>query len=368
VADPFERQMMARALELAVKAEGRTAPNPMVGAVVVKNSRVLAEGYHRAAGQDHAEVAALKRAGRKARGATLVVNLEPCSHQGRTPPCVDSLIAAGVSRVIVAMQDPNPLVRGRGIRKLRRAGIEVEVGLLGEQARRLNETFIHHAVTGLPFVSLKLAQSLDGKIAAGPGVRTSITAKQAQRLTHSLRARYSAIMVGAGTAVADDPLLNVRGLGEAPQPLRVVLDPSLRIGHDSRLVATAGSYPTLLFHDPALSERKKQSVLLDAGVQFAPLAGGAERLFSGQLVLKALAERGVTCVLIEGGRSVATSFLRDKLVQRLHLFISPMLFGEGRALQAIGELDLGTLRLRTIERSLLGPDIYLTGRLVYPEG
>ncbi len=367
MADSFERRMMACALELAARALGKTVPNPMVGAVVIKNGRVLAEGYHRAAGKDHAEVVALKKAGRRARGATLIVTLEPCVHQGRTGPCVDALIAAGIARVVVAMQDPNPLVHGRGIRRLRQAGIGVEVGLLGEQARRLNEVYIHHVTTGLPFVCVKLAQSLDGKIAARPGVRTKITSSRALRLTHRLRSQYSCVLIGVSTAVADDPMLNVRLVSGAPQPVRVVLDPALRIGLDSRLVATAGTYPTLLIHDPARSAREKSEALLQAGVELRPLKSGTDGLFSGPAVLKSLAERGATGVLIEGGRSVATGFLREKLVQRLHLFISPLVFGDQEALQAIGELGLGALRLHGLERSCLGPDTYLTGRVIYPD-
>jgi len=368
VVDPFERRMMARTLELAARARGRTAPNPMVGAVVVKDAGVLAEGYHCAAGEVHAEVAALKKAGRRARGATMVVNLEPCVHHGRTGPCAEAIIAAGIARVVIAMQDPNPLVRGGGIRKLRRAGIEVEVGLLGAQARRLNEVFIHHIRTGLPFVSLKLAQSLDGKITARPGTRTKITSSRAQRLTHRLRSQYSCILIGVSTALADDPMLNVRFFSGAPQPVRVVLDPTLRIGIESRLVTTAGTYPTLVFHDPARSAGEKRDALLNAGVELAAVKSGANGLFPGQAVLKALAERGATSVLIEGGRSVATCFLREKLVQRLHLFISPLIFGESQALQAIGKLGLEILRLGDLERTCLGPDTYLTGRIVYPEG
>jgi len=367
VADPFERRIMARALELAALARGKTAPNPMVGAVLVKGSRVLAEGYHRAAGRDHAEAAAIKRAGRAARGATLVVNLEPCVHQGRTGPCVESIIAAGVARVVIAMQDPNPLVRGRGIRRLRSAGIQVEVGLLGEQARRLNEVFIHQVSTGLPFVSLKLAQSLDGKIAARPGLRTALTSSTAQRLTHRLRSEHSSVLIGVSTAVADDPLLNVRYGSGAPQPLRAVLDPTLRLGLESRLVATAAAYPTLVLHDPGRSSREKADALLRAAVRLIPVESGRDGLFPGRAVLAALAEQGATSVLIEGGRSVATGFLRQKLVQRLHLFISPLVFGESQALQAIGELGPAVLRLSGLERSCLGPDTYLTGRLVYPD-
>ena len=365
MSEPLENRMMARALELAESASGRTSPNPLVGAVVVKDGRAVGEGCHRRAGAPHAEIVALRQAGKKARGAALFVNLEPCCHHGRTPPCVDAIIASGISRVVVAMRDPNPLVRGRGINALRRAGIEVEVGLMRERARRLNEIFIHHITAGTPFAALKLAQTLDGAIAAAPGVRTTITSSAALRLTHRLRSSYDAVLVGISTVLADDPMLNVRGVRNAKQPLRVVLDSCLNTPLESRLAATAGRFPTLVLYDPACSAKQRMDALARKGVGFAPVEKASGGILPPPEVLKTLAALGITSVLIEGGKRVATSFLKQETIQRLHLFIAPLLMGEGEPLHCPGELgELGNrLRLRDLERRFLGPDIYLTARL-----
>ena len=363
--DPLENRMMARALELAERAIGITSPNPLVGAVVVKGGFEVGEGYHRRAGAPHAEIVALRQAGKKARGATLFVNLEPCCHHGRTPPCVEAIITSGIGRVVVAMRDPNPLVRGRGINALRRAGIKVEVGLMRAEARRLNEIFIHHITTGMPFVALKLAQTLDGAIAAAPGMRTAITSSPALRLTHRLRSSYDAVMVGISTVLADDPLLNVRGVRGAKQPVRVILDSHLNIPPGSKLAATAGQFPTLVLYDPAGAAKQRMDALAQKKVELAPVEGASGGLLPPRGVLKILANRGITSVLIEGGKSVATSFLWKGTVQRLHLFIAPLLMGGAGPLHGLG--DLGKLRkrlkLRDLERRFVGPDTYVTGRL-----
>ncbi|HUU26174.1 MAG TPA: bifunctional diaminohydroxyphosphoribosylaminopyrimidine deaminase/5-amino-6-(5-phosphoribosylamino)uracil reductase RibD [archaeon] len=370
MSETLEKRMMARALELAALARGKTSPNPMVGAVLFKQGRVIGEGYHHRCGMAHAERMALRQAGREARGATLAVNLEPCAHTGRTSPCVEAIISSGVARVVVAMRDPNPLVRGRGIGALRRAGIEVQVGLLGAEARLLNEVFIHSITTGKPFIALKLAQSLDGAIALGKGLRTTITSSRALDFTHCLRSWYDAVAVGVSTVLADDPLLNVRRIRGAAQPVRVVLDSSLRIPRESRLVATAEKFPTLVLYDPARADPSRLAVLKQRKVGLEPVDGAHEGFLPPEKVLEILAGRGITSVLIEGGRLVATSFCARKLVQRLHLFIAPVLMGEGGPLHGLGEIGVseenGPLRLRNVDTKVLGPDIYITGRLIYP--
>ncbi len=361
----FDTRMMRRCLELAEKGMGRTAPNPLVGSVIVSGEEIVAEGYHRSAGKPHAERMALRRAGTGARGATLYVNLEPCSHTGRTPPCADAVIEAGISRVVAAMRDPDPRVRGRGIARLRRAGVRVEVGLLARRARRLNEVFVHNVTTGSAFFSLKLAQTLDGKIAAGPGVRTRISGRESLRLVHRLRAAHGAVMVGVGTVLADDPLLNVRGIRSAPRPVRVVLDPGLRTPPRCKLAAGAGRFPTLVIYDPGRAEDSSRAALAAAGVELAALAAAGDGLFDIRAVGELLYGRGITSVLAEGGRGVATSLLRGGLVQRLHLFIAPVVLGEGAALQGIGDIGRqgGALSLRDVEQRLIGDDFYLTARL-----
>lgn len=369
--DPLEKELMQRALEIAAAARGKTSPNPMVGALVVREGRVVGEGFHRRAGGAHAEAIALRKAGKAARGATLIVTLEPCSHYGRTPPCAEAVIRSGVRRVVVAMRDPNPLVGGRGIRMLRQAGIEVDVGLLGALAARLNEVFVHRMRHGRPFVALKLAQSLDGAIAAGPGIRTDISSRPSRRLTHRLRSMHDSVLVGVSTVLADDPLLNVRGIKGAHQPLRVVLDSGLRLPLESRLVATAMKFPTLVLYDADRAAAGVVEALRVRNVQLAPVRDAANGIIPPGEVLNTLAALGVTSVFIEGGRKVATSFLGARLVDRLHLFISPLLYGEGAPLHGIADIGVGggagPLRLVRPEREWIGPDIYLTGRLRYPE-
>jgi diaminohydroxyphosphoribosylaminopyrimidine deaminase / 5-amino-6-(5-phosphoribosylamino)uracil reductase len=369
LSDQKEKQWMLRALELAARGRGQTSPNPMVGAVLVQDGRVVGEGWHHQAGQPHAEALALRRAGKRARGAVLFVNLEPCSHFGRTPPCADALIQAGIARAVVAMRDPDPRVSGRGINRLRRAGITVEVGLLREAAAGLNEVFLHRARSGSPFVSLKLAQSLDGAIAAGPGLRTGISSALSRRFAMRLRAMHDSILVGVSTVLADDPLLNVRGVPGARQPLRVVLDSALKLPTGSRLVSTAGQYPTLVLYDQSLVQPRRASALEALGVRTCPVGGAADGILPLTGVLDILGSRGVCSVLVEGGRRVATSFLAERLVQRLHLFIAPSLYGEGGPLHGIGPVGAANgfpLRLTGSESRRIGPDLYLTGRLKYP--
>ncbi len=367
--DPEEKRWMQRALELAARGRGRTSPNPMVGAVLVRDGRVVGEGWHHQAGQPHAEVLALQRAGRRARGAVMFMNLEPCSHFGRTPPCADALIEAGIERAVVAMRDPDPRVSGRGINRLRRAGITVEVGLLREAAAGLNEIFLHRVRSGRPFVSLKLAQSLDGAIAAGPGLRTGISSALSRRFAMRLRAWHDSILVGISTVLADDPLLNVRGVPGARQPLRVVLDSALRLPPGSRLASTACQFPTLALYDRTLVRPGRAAALEELGVQTCPVDGAADGLLPLSGVLDILASRGVCSVLVEGGRRVATAFLAERLVQRLHLFIAPFLYGEGGPLHGVGIVGVPgalPLGLTGSESRRIGPDLYITGRLKYP--
>ncbi|MCD6129075.1 bifunctional diaminohydroxyphosphoribosylaminopyrimidine deaminase/5-amino-6-(5-phosphoribosylamino)uracil reductase RibD, partial [Candidatus Bipolaricaulota bacterium] len=247
----MHEEYMRRALELARLGEGYTRPNPLVGAVVVKDGEVIAEGYHARYGGPHAEMVALSRAGERARGADLYVNLEPCVHWGKTPPCVDRIIAAGIRRVILAARDPNPLVNGKGVDKLRSAGIEVVEGVLREEAEKLNEIFFHWVKTQRPFVALKLAMSLDGKIASRTGKSRWITGEEARKKVHELRRRYAAVLVGVNTVLTDDPQLTVREV-EGPQPLRIVLDSRGRIPLSAKVLS--GEAPTLIATTQAMPE------------------------------------------------------------------------------------------------------------------
>jgi len=321
---------MKRALELARRGEALANPNPMVGAVLVKRGRVAGEGFHTYAGKRHAEILALEKAGKKARGATLYVNLEPCCHTGRTGPCTDAIIAAGVKRVVAAMADPNPEVEGRGFRQLRRAGVAIEVGVLENEAKRLNEAFAKWTRTGLPLVTLKTAITLDGKI-AGPlrrrrgGSTTWITSEKSRAEVQRLRHGSDALLTGIGTVLADDPRLTDRTGRRRGRPLvRVVLDSRLRLPLKSKLVRSARG--DLLVFTCAAANSRRARALGRAGVEIVHLAGRRPSL---QGVMRELGRRGILSVLIEGGAEVNWSALHSGLVDKAWIFCAPKLMGKG---------------------------------------
>jgi diaminohydroxyphosphoribosylaminopyrimidine deaminase / 5-amino-6-(5-phosphoribosylamino)uracil reductase len=317
---------MVRALELARRGSGTAYPNPMVGAVVVQGSDVVGEGWHERYGGPHAEVEALRRAGAAARGGVLYVTLEPCSHHGLTPPCTDAIIAAGITRVVFAAEDPNPVARGGGA-LLRDAGIAVVGGVERDAARSLNAAFFHLHERNGPFVALKLAVSLDGGIAAGPGVRTQITGSVIAGQTHRLRAQHDAIVVGSRTARIDDPLLTVRGVDANRPPMRVVLDSAAMLPLDSQLVRTVAEAPVaVLCAESALPDRV--SALRDAGVTVTTLPGDGPRVALPS-ALAALHGMGVRTVLVEGGATLASSLVDQNLVNRIYLLVAPCFLGAG---------------------------------------
>lgn len=343
---------MKRALRLAAKAAGRTSPNPMVGAVVVKDGAVVGEGFHQRAGEAHGEVVALERAGGAARGATLYLNLEPCTHHGRTPPCAERVIASGVTRVVTAMRDPDPRVDGKGLRALRAAGIETETGVLETEARRLNEGFISRVERSRPFVTLKLATTVDGRVAAGG--RRYLSGKAALREVHRMRDRADAVMIGVGTVLADDPELTVREV-RGRDPLRVVLDADARTPPAAKVLRAGDPQRTIVFIARDADQRHAKR-LRDAGVLVATLPRAEERGLDPSAALRWLAEHGVNSVLSEGGPHVAASLLAAKLVDRLLLIVAPLAGGDG--LLAIDGLpapiDLHAMRARR-----LGGDVLL---------
>jgi diaminohydroxyphosphoribosylaminopyrimidine deaminase / 5-amino-6-(5-phosphoribosylamino)uracil reductase len=352
-----DRAYMELALSLAEKGRGATSPNPMVGAVVVRDGVIVGKGWHKRAGGDHAEVIALREAGDRARGATLYVTLEPCSHQGKTPPCTGPILSSGISRVVAAMTDPNPRVCGGGFACLRDGGIEIETGLLEDRASKLNEAYLKHIRTGLPFLTLKLAVTLDGKIAAKDRSGGWFTGIEARARVHAMRAWSDAVMVGAGTILADDPLLTVREV-EGKNPVRVILDPRLRTSPGSRVYHGGGA---IVF----AADSAAIDVLNAAGVEVirAPAPDGRIDLNG---VLKVLGSRGMTSVLCEGGRTVATSILRERIADRVAFFVAPKILGAG--LDAIGDIGIESmdtaLALRDIEIEALGHDVLITG---YPD-
>jgi len=333
---------MRRALRLAARGAGRTSPNPLVGAVVVKDGAVVAEGHH-------------ERAGDAGRGATLYLNLEPCTHQGRTPPCVDAVLASGIRRVVAAMRDPDPRVDGRGFRALRAAGVEVETGVLESQARRLNEGFISRVERGRPFVTLKLATTLDAR-AGAPG-RRYLSGKSALKEVHRLRDRCDAVMVGVGTVLSDDPELTVREV-RGRDPLRVVLDADCRTPPTAKVVRGADPQHTIVFVARDADQRRVKR-LRDAGVLVATLPRAGDGL-DAAAGLRWLAEHGVNTVLSEGGPHVAASLLRERLADRLVLIVSALIGGDGPA-AFDGALPLTEARAFRARR--LGTDVLLEADL-----
>jgi diaminohydroxyphosphoribosylaminopyrimidine deaminase/5-amino-6-(5-phosphoribosylamino)uracil reductase len=312
---------MKRALALA--ARGRTSPNPMVGAVVVRGGKIVGEGYHPKAGESHAEVFALDQAGRLAKGADLYVTLEPCCHFGRTAPCTDAVIRSGVRRVFAAMQDPNPLVQGRGIEALRNAGIEAQVGLLESEARNLNRPYIKRITTGRPFVLWKAAMTLDGKIATRTGDSRWITGERARREVHRLRSRFDAILVGIGTVLADDPELTVRGIRGAACPLRVVVDGNARIPLGAKVLSSDA--PTILVTKRDAPEDRLDA-LWSSGVRVLGVRDVEDRVDLRYLMTE-LANMGVNSVLLEGGGELAASMIEAGLVDEGLIFIAPKIIG-----------------------------------------
>lgn len=358
-------QYMRQALELAKLGEGHVSPNPMVGCVVVKDGRVIGEGYHEHLGEFHAERNALLRCTEDLTGADLYVTLEPCCHHGRTPPCTDIIIEKGIQRVFVAALDVNPLVAGKGVETLRNADIEVEVGLLESEALRLNEVFYHFFRTHRPFVAMKYAMTLDGKIACHTGDSQWITGEASRNFVHGLRKKYSAILVGIGTALADAPMLNCR-TEEGVDPVRIVADSNLRLPLNSQLVKTARDIPTIvatteltLLSDEGLKRGEK---LQKQGVEIL-LCGTEEVDFD--LLLDLLADRDIDSLLVEGGGTVNGSFLEANFIDRVYAFLGPKLVGgknskspiEGSGVDSMAD----AVELTDLEVERFQDDILITG-------
>lgn len=344
-----DERFMRRALELAARGLGEVNPNPAVGCVVVKSGRVIGEGFHARAGGPHAEVGALAEAGRRARGGTLYVTLEPCAHQGRTPPCAPLVRDSGVARVVVAQRDPNPLVSGRGLALVRRGGATVSTGILAAEAARLNERFLTSARERRPFVLLKAAHTLDGRIATASGHSRWITSPAQRRQARWLRRLHDAVLVGVGTVLADDPLLLPSPRTRRPFT-RVVLDTGLRLPPASRLARTAGGRSPVLVLTSRPSPARRRP-LEGAGVEVLEVPALAGRVSLGK-ALEALGARGTTSVMVEGGSEVLGSFLAARLVDEVALFRAPLLLGGRGSRPAFGGPDpreIGdALRLRPV--------------------
>ena len=353
---------MDEALSLAQRAVGRVSPNPAVGAVLVNNGRVVGRGVTQPSGGPHAEVMALQEAGHDAHGATLYVTMEPHAHQGRTPPCTDALIAAGIAEVHIATLDPNPLVDGKGKAALDAAGIPVIVGERAKEAQRLIEAFAKHVTTGLPFVTAKFAASLDGKTATSSGDSQWITGPEARREAHRLRAEHDAVMVGIGTALTDDPQLTARDLPEPParQPLRVVVDSRGRLPVDARLLSAPGR---TLVAGARIGPRRRLA-LEKAGAEVVALPGDGVRVDPAAL-FRLLGQREVTSVLVEGGGTLLGSLFDQRLVDKVVAFIAPLIIGGKQAAPAVGGEGATalahTLRLRDVVYRQVGEDTMVVG-------
>lgn len=357
-----DKEYLRQAFKLAEKGRGKTSPNPKVGAVIVKNNRVIGEGYHKKAGADHAEILAIKKAGGKAKGATLYLNLEPCCHHGRTGPCTERIISSGIKRVVFSLLDPNPLVNGEGALRLRKAGIKVTSGLLAKEAGRQNEVYVKFIKTGRPFVVLKLAQTLDGRIATSGGDSKWITGVKSRRLGHRLRAEYDAVAIGSGTVKADDPHLTVRDIrGAGHNPYRIILSGRPDFPESINLFKNNIDMRTILATSRSYADKYHAKNLIVWKVKKA----------KGRLVLddflKKAADFGICSMMIEGGSRLATSFIKEGLIDKYYIFVAPKIIGAGK--NAIGELDIKNitdgvnLELSEINTSL-APDVLF---VAYPE-
>lgn len=366
-----DQKYMRRALKLAELGEGAVSPNPMVGAVVVKDGEIVGEGYHKKYGGAHAEVFALEQAGEAASGADVYVTLEPCSHYGKTPPCALKLIKSGVKRVVVALSDPNPEVAGKGIKMLREAGIKVELGLFKEEAEKLNEVFLKYIQSEYPFIYLKKAQTLDGYIATSSGDSKWITNKKAREVGHRLRHKADAIMVGIGTVLADNPSLTARlEEEESLDPIRVILDPFLDIPLDARVINQESDAETLIICSDKFPEQnsaaisaKKEKLLKMKDVELLSLELKENDYFEIKEVLKKLREKEISSVLVEGGAKLSHTFLKEGLIDKYYYFIAPKIYGGSDGIASFcgkgPDLMADSVELKIIEQKKLDDNILL---------
>ena len=362
-----DQKYMRFALELAMKAKGRTSPNPMVGAVIVKDGEIVGTGYHLKAGTPHAEIHAIADAGDKAKDATIYVSLEPCSHYGRTAPCTDAIIKAGLSRVVMAMTDPNPRVNGNGKAILESNGIEVETGILEDESRKLNEVFIKYIKTGMPFVTMKVAMSLDGKIATFCRRSKWISCEDSRLLVHQIRNEVDAIIVGIGTVLCDNPTLTTRLPDDnGRDAIRIVLDSKARIPLDSKILNLNSKAKTIIAVTPSAPEDKIEQLKKYADVLIISEKDGRIDLTE---LMKKLAQMEITNILIEGGAEVNASALKEGIVDKVMFFIAPKIIGNNTAPGPIGgdgvQDPSEAIKLKDISVTQVGDDILVTGTVCY---
>jgi len=358
----IDKELIKRTIQLAKKGKGSVSPNPLVGSLIVKNGKIIGEGYHKCFGKEHAEIAALRQVGDKARGATLYVNLEPCCHHGKTPPCTDAIIKSGIKRIVIGMVDPNPLVNLQGIKILRERGIEVESGIEEQACEQLNSAFIKYIKTGLPYVTLKIAQSLDGRIATSTGHSQWITSEPARKEAHRIRAENDVILVGIGTVLADDPQLTVR-MVKGNNPVRIILDSSLRIPLNCQMLNDEFVNNTIVATTNENIHKIEKIKNIGAHVwQMEKDANG--RVFLPGL-LKKIGRAKKSTVMVEGGAEIFTSFLKEKLVDRIVFALAPKILGSGK--DAIGDLGITLVddgvHLNDLKMKRVGLDLIVDGVL-----
>ncbi len=354
---------MRRALRLARKGEAWVSPNPMVGAVIVKEGRIIGEGYHQIFGGNHAEINAINCASESIEGATIYVSLEPCTHYGKTPPCCECLIAQKPARVVIGTADPNPLVSGKGIDSLQRQGIETTVGILKEECTQLNERFFKFIKTGIPFITLKFAQTIDGRIAAASGHSRWISSDLSLKLAHRLRSSHDAVLIGINTLIQDNPELTVR-LVRGRHPLRVIVDSSLRIPMEAQVLKNQAKAKTIIATTKNANPAKVAR-LKSIGIETLVIGDDTDHHIDLKKLFAELGKRSISSILVEGGSAIITSMLNENLPDRVVIVIAPKILGKG--IEAVGDLGINTVdeTLRIAYRKVLrkGPDIILDGRI-----
>ncbi len=355
-----DEQAMRRAIELATRGNGRVSPNPRVGCVLVKDGEVIGEGWHKEFGGSHAEVEAIRSASRPLEGATLVVNLEPCNHFGKTPPCVQLIIEKKIARVVVGMIDPNPEVSGKGIEALREAGIEVVVGVLEDEAQWVNRFFTKHITTGQPYILMKVGQSLDGCIATVFGQSKWITCEESRTIAHELRAEVDAVLVGGVTAAKDDPELTVR-MADGRNPVRVILDSDLSVSLKAKVFTSAERHNTMVFCRSTALTKPKATALKVSGVQVIPAGAGNGDYLNLRAILEQLVSMNITSVLVEGGARVFSSFAQENLIDEMHTFIAPIAMGSGlHTFSSLSTPSLNAAKKFDIKSvTSVGTDVYI---------
>src|SRR5512145_2068651 len=361
-----DEHYMKLALKLAAKGKGYTSPNPMVGAVLVKNNRIIGQGYHQCCGQNHAEVNAILNATENVSGATLYVTLEPCCHHGKTPPCTDKIIQHKIAKVVIGATDSNPLVACQGISRLQSAGVEIKAGVLEDECRNLNEVFFHFMETGQPFVTVKYAQTLDGRIATATGQSQWISSPASLKFAHQLRAEHDAILVGIGTVLKDNPTLTVRRV-RGRNPLRIVVDSGLVISMEANVLQNLSQTPTMIATVKNASDPHFQE-LARTGAEMLAIEPDEQNRVNLKVLLQRLAAKNISSVLIEGGAQIITSALKDNLVNRLVTIIAPKIIGKG--IEATGDLNIRNLegaKILSVRRVMKrGTDMIIDSRLSLP--